>query len=135
MFRIINDRNTDLTEVSANVTFSSIDKNGKRNFQRLPLERDSVSSFPLSWTVVHPINEQSPLKGKTAEDLTGIQAEFLIIITATDIDLSKQVYARNSYLYSEIVFGARFVYIFENSKDGSVVVDPKRIHEIEPAKI
>ncbi len=131
MVRIINGRSNELINVNAIVTVSLTDAEGKRAFQRLALERDSVYVFPLSWTIVHPIEADSPLWGLTAADLKKREAEFLVNISATDEDLSKTVYARSSYLYDEVAVGAKFVNILENDANGAVVVDPKRIGEIE----
>jgi inward rectifier potassium channel len=132
MFRIVNGRSNELVDLSATVTLAMIEKNGKRSFHQLPLERESVLVFPLSWTVVHPIKKGSELFGMTADDLEKAHAEFIITIIATDQDLSKKVYVRHSYLYDEIVVGAKFKDVFERTADGTVVIDPKRIHEIEP---
>ncbi len=131
MFRIINGRNNELIEVTATVTLTLLDKNGSRQFQQLSLERDKVLVFPLNWTIVHPIDNASPISGMTAQDLANAEAEFLIYITAVDKDLSKTVYARFSYLHDEIVEGARFVPMIEQSANGTVLADPHRIHQIE----
>ena len=36
-----------------------------RTFRLLDLERSDVMLFPLSWTLVHPITNESPLYGLT----------------------------------------------------------------------
>jgi inward rectifier potassium channel len=131
MFRIINGRNNELIEVTATVTLTMLDKDGNRQFQQLSLERDKVLVFPLNWTIVHPIDTTSPIFEMTLQDLAKADAEFLIYITAVDKYLSKTVYARFSYLYDEIVEGARFVPMIERSADGTVLANPHRIHQIE----
>ena len=131
MFRIINGRSNELIDANATVTLAMTEKDGKRSFHQLPLERNTVLVFPLNWTIVHPIMKGSPLYGVSAEDLAHAHAEFLIAITAIDQDLSKKVYARHSYLYDEVVVGAKFANIIERTSDGTVIVDPGRIHEIE----
>jgi hypothetical protein len=67
----------------------------------------------------------------SAEDLERAHAEFIITISGTDQDLSKRVYVRHSYLFDEVVTGAKFTNIIERTANGNVVVDPKRVHEIE----
>ena len=131
MFRMINGRSHELLQVGAVITLAVTNRDGKRNFKQLQLERDSVLVFPLHWTVVHPINKTSPLYGMTAQDLSKANAEFVISVTAVDQDLSKTLYARTSYRFNEVVMGARFSNIIEHNTQGTVVVDPKRIHEIE----
>ena len=130
MIRIINGRSNELIQVSANVTLAMNDKNGERDFYQLDLERSSVLTFPVNWTIVHPIDEKSPLYGMSAKDLFKADAEFVINITAVDPDLAKNVYARSSYKDGEITEG-KFTYILERDSDGTVTVDPKRIGEIE----
>jgi inward rectifier potassium channel len=135
MFRIINCRSNEFIDVSAGVTLSMIDKTGTRIFRPLKLERDTVLVFPLHWTVVHAITKESPLSGMSAEMLTRATAEFLITIAATDQDLAKRINVRHSYLHDEVAVGAKFTNIIERTAAGTVVVDPKRIHEIEPAEL
>jgi inward rectifier potassium channel len=131
MFRIINGRSNELIEVSAAVTISMTEANGKRAFHRLALERDRISVFPLNWTIVHPITEESPLYGMTGEDFLQTGVEFVVNVSAIDQDLSKTVYTRTSYVADEVLFGVRFASILEESKEGAVVVDPAKISDVE----
>ncbi len=131
MLRIINGRSNELIYVSASLVLSLLDKNGIRRFHKLRLERDQVESFAINWTIVHPIDEESPLFGLSESDLLRAKPEIVVTITATDEDLSKQVYVRRSYVTSEIAFGRKFAFILERDSKGNVVVDPNRIHEIE----
>ena len=71
MFRLVNSRKNQLIEVNAQVLLSRfIEKEGTttRAFDLLKLEREKVSFLPLAWTIVHPIDEQSPMFGLTEED-------------------------------------------------------------------
>ncbi len=118
-------------QVEAVLTLAMNDKSGKRSFQVLSLERSSVLVFPLNWTIVHPIDHESPLYGMSGKEIKDAHAEFLISITAVDQDLSKTVYSRSSYCNDEIVMGAKFSNIIERDELGTVTVDPGRIGEIE----
>ena len=131
MARIINGRSNELVDVHATLTLSITDKAGKRSVKILPLERESVLVFPLNWTIVHPISSDSVLYGMSAKDLQDAQAEFILGITAIDQDLSKKVYSRRSYTGDEVQTGVKFKSIIERDAQGTVVVDPKRIGEIE----
>jgi inward rectifier potassium channel len=131
MLRIINGRDNELIDVSASLTLAMVEKDGKRSFHRLNLERDSVLTFPVNWTIVHPITPNSPIYGMNLKDLAAVQAEFIISITATDQELSRKVFTRTSYFYDEVLAGAKFSYIIELDKNGRVTVDPKRISELE----
>jgi len=108
-------------------------ENGRtlRRFSELKLERNKVTFLPLHWVIVHPIDESSPLKGLTQEDLEESHAEFLIQITAIDDIHSQTVHARSSYTYEEVVWGARFAELFQYSDGGLVSVDLKRLSDVE----
>jgi inward rectifier potassium channel len=103
----------------------------KRDFTDLPLERRQVYFFPLTWTVVHPIDSESPLRGKTAEDLRELEAELLILIKGFDDTFSQLVHAQYSYRHDEILWGARFTPAFHVDKKGDLVLDVNRIHELK----
>src|SRR5215212_411426 len=85
MFRIINPRSSQLIDVQCKVLLSRRKQRdgatvNDREFIALKLERDSVVFFPLAWTIVHPIDETSPLRNWTGEDLVECDAEFLILL-------------------------------------------------------
>lgn len=131
-FRIANARSNQLIELTARVLLARRKPNGDREFLPLTLERDSVLFFPLSWTVVHPIDESSPLWGQTAEDLAAVAAEFLILLSGTDETFSQMVHARSSYEASEVVWNARFVRLYDtNESGGHVSFDVGKLSVIE----
>lgn len=133
MFRVTNSRTNQLVELEAKVLFSHIEGT-VRKYDQLTLERSRVTFFPLSWTVVHPINEKSPMFGMTHEDFVAKDAEFLILLTGTDETFSTTVHARSSYKPDEIVFGYRFVNIYNPiDDDGVVSIDVRRLSEVEIA--
>lgn len=134
MFRIINERRNQLIEVKARLTLSRmVNENGRRirKFEPLSLERTTVLFFPLHWTIVHPIDEKSPLRGATAESLREAEAEFMILLTGTDETFSQTVHSRSSYLADELVVGARFRDMLVEGGDGRPRIDMRRFHELE----
>jgi len=136
MFRVINERRNQLIEVTARVTLSRMVEEGGRRlrkFEPLSLERTTVQFFPLHWTLVHPIDEKSPLNGVTAESLRASEAEFMILLTGTDETFSQTVHSRSSYLADEVVVGARFQDMFVDGGDGRPRIDMRRFHEVEQA--
>jgi inward rectifier potassium channel len=135
-FRIMNKRANQLIEVNAKVLFSRFEEqegNRIRKYYPLALERQQVVFFPLSWTVVHPISNESPLFGVTGEDLSRDEAEFLILLTGIDETFSDVVHARSSYRANEVIWGAKFVNVLKPGPDGDVLtVDVSRFHDVEP---
>ena len=133
-FRIANARSSQIIELEATVLFTRFEPDGERRMRRyylLPLERPKVVFFPLSWTVVHPINESSPLYGLTSRDLEEGDAEFLVLLTGIDETFSQTVHTRTSYVAEDIVWNARFANIFRQEQSGTLEVAVDRIHEYE----
>ncbi len=136
MFRVANRRKNQIIDLAAHVIFSRLaERDGRpyRTFHSLSLERRKISFFPLAWTVVHPIDEESPLRDLCATDCQDDRdVEFLVTLTGIDETFSQTVHARTSYKAHELIWGARFASIFQYG-DGQepTSVDVSRIHEIE----
>ena len=129
-FRIVNQRLNSLMELQARVMLmvvESVEGELRRNFKILNLERESVIFFPLTWTIVHPIDQESPLYGKTAADLEKLQAELMILVKGFDDTFSQTVHARYSYRYNEFKWGARFAPAFEVDSEGDIVLDVNKV--------
>lgn len=135
MFRLTNIRANQLLELEAKVLFSRIEGES-RQYDQLDLERTRVVFFPLSWTIVHPIDEKSPMWGMTEQELAERDAEFLVMIAGIDETFSQQVHARTSYKPAEIKFGHRFVNIYNPVKaDGTISIDVRRLGDTEIAPV
>jgi inward rectifier potassium channel len=134
-FRIANARKNQLIELEAKVLFSRTEdpqSKAGRQFHELSLERRKVAFFPLSWTIVHPIDEHSPLYGLTEEDFRRGQAEFLVLLTGIDETFSQTVHARSSYRAEEVVWNAKFANIFNRPQgNDGLGIDVSRLHDIE----
>lgn len=135
MFRLVNGRSNQLIEVEAKVMFARfVEENGKavRRFDFLELERHQVAFLPLSWTIVHPINENSPLYGLTEADLIKSDAEILTLLTATDETFAAVVHTRSSYKPAEVKFRHKFVSIYNPTNDGEPIsINIKNLSKIE----
>jgi len=135
MFRIANELSSQLIDLEARIVlamFDQADGHATRRFSVLSLERNRVALFPLSWTIVHPIEGNSPLSGLREQDLAERGAEFLVLLTAADETFMQTVHARSSYRYDEIVWGARFSDIFAQERAAhDLTVNISRIHAHE----
>lgn len=137
MFRIANARKSEMIELRATVLFSRFrsDSSG-RAFDFLRLERDRVTFFPLTWTIVHPIDGDSPLQGLGLAELRAMRAEFLVLLTGIDDTFGSAVHARSSYDADEIEWGAKFASPFRPpDADGVLAVDLDRLHVTQPADL
>lgn len=129
MFRVVNPKNNQLVEVEVTLTLSfKREDSDTRDFFTLETERQKVVFFPTMWTVVHPVNESSPLHGISQADLHAKDAEFIVMIKAFDESFSQTVYSRSSYKASETKWGEKFVYLTQRHGSG-VVIDVSRIDE------
>jgi len=139
MFRVANTRESQLIDIEARVNCSYQVPGGAgtgRTFTMLTLERANVMLFPLAWTIVHPITPESPLWGKSAEELYAGQYEILVMISATEETFAQPVHTRSSYVPDEIVWGAKFRNIF-NPPDaqGMLSVDVHRLDEYDRVEL
>src|SRR6185369_6870 len=131
-FRIVNGRKSEMIDVQAKVLLSRRAPSGDRDFKQLKLERDNVLFFPLSWTVVHPIDETSPLWGVTQPDLLAQDAEFLVLLQGIDETFSQTVHTRSSYKANEVDWGVNFVNIYNPpDPDGGISIDIGRLSDVE----
>lgn len=135
MFRMVNGRSNQLIEVGAQVMFSRfVEQNGKitRRFDYLELERKHVAFFPLAWTIVHPIDETSPMYGLTETDLRRTDAEILVLLSATDETFASVVHTRSSYKASEVNFGSKFKNIYNAAEEGEPLsININKLSQIE----
>ncbi len=88
----------------------------------LDLERSRVDSMPMSWTVVHPINEQSPFYGFSEEDMKATDVELYVMLRGFDDVFSTYVQQRTSYTFNEIFFNRKFVPMYRESDDGASTI-------------
>jgi len=126
-----------LTDVQADMMLMTVERDSagqlRRNFVELLLERKKVFFLALTWTIVHPIDEASPLWGKSADDLERLQAEVLILIRGYDDSFTQVVNSRYSYRWNEVEWSARFIPAFDVSPAGDMVLDLGRISTTGPA--
>jgi inward rectifier potassium channel len=94
-----------------------------RRFYDLSTTRNRSPLFTLSWTAVHPITEDSPFFGQTAESLAPSAPEIVVSITGLDQTFSQTVHARHSFRLDEIVWGARFADVLKTQPDGTRYID------------
>ena len=132
-FRVVNRRANSIMDLEARVLLMTVKTdNGelRRSYEMLKLERDRVLFLPLTWTVVHPIDSESPLWGKTAEDIERLQAEVLILIKGHDDTFNQTVTARHSYRHNEMLWGARFAPAFSVDPEGDLVLELRKVGEL-----
>jgi inward rectifier potassium channel len=135
MIRLTPYKNTNFTDAEVKVTLGmNVPENGvmKNQFYTLDLEMDSINSLNLSWTLVHPITEESPLFGFDAANFADTTGEIMVFVKLFDDMYSTVVSTRTSYTFDEVVYGAKFKPMFSRSTDNSkTVLDLNRLNEFE----
>jgi inward rectifier potassium channel len=113
---------TDL-DIRVNAAFKA-QENGHEvyKFYTLELERSKVDSLAMNWTVVHPIDDKSPLVGFTKEDIKTADLEIYVLVRGFDDVFSNFVLRRTSYTYEEIQFNRKFVPMYHESEDGKTTI-------------
>jgi len=136
MFKIVNQRNSVLLNTKIHVNLSLVDEDSesnmlKRQYYNIPLEVDFVRYFPLTWTLVHVINEDSPLYDLTLSEVRGKLAELLIIIEAFDETYSQTVIRKHSYAEHQWATGVKFKKNFSADDSGTIVLNINEISDLE----
>ena len=106
-----------------------------RKFYGLEMERKSITYLALNWTVVHPIDDKSPIYGYTLQDLEEADAEFLVMIKAYDESFSAQVHSRQSYKAKEIIWGAKFLPMFFEDNQYGAILKLQQINATEKVQL
>jgi len=138
MFRIANKRKNQLIEVEMEVVIGmNVSENDViiRRFFGLKLETKKVSFFPLSWTLVHHINEESPMYNFTQKDLEEADAEILTLFKGFDDTYSQIVHARKSYMFDEILWGKKFVSIIGQDDEGKTTLAMDQMNYFQDAEL
>lgn len=139
MLRIAPFKNTTLTDAEAKLTLGMmIEENGKivNRFFPLQLEFDKINALTLSWTIVHPINEESPLYGFSKKDFENTRGEMLVYIKAFDDMFSNTVVARSSYTFQEIVYSAKFNPMYHrNGEANATILDLAKLNSFTSTEI
>src|SRR4030095_7886658 len=134
MFRIANERDHNLTELEARALMNLIiEDNGRvtRKYHTLLVENHKITYFPLNWTIVHYIDEKSPLYGWTPEDILASEMEVLVMIKGYNETAAQSIHAKSSYSASEITWNARFTLPYHFREDGVTVFELDKIDEFE----
>lgn len=133
-FRFVNGRSSQVIELEANVMISyTREANGKfeRMFYNLELETKKILFLPLNWTLVHKVDEDSPLYELSPAELSNGTAEIMILVKGFDDTFSQVVHSRYSYTWDEMIWGARFIKPYYADEKGNTYLDAHKIDEFE----
>ena len=136
IFRAANERQNVVQDASARLRMLR-DETTEEGFRirrivDLPLVRSEHPMFTLGWTIMHVIDDASPLSSETAESLSNSRAVFVLSVSGTDENTGQTLMARGEYSYADIRWNSTFHDILEEAPDGTIHVDYSKFHDIEP---
>jgi inward rectifier potassium channel len=132
MFRLMNSRKTVMIEPKISVTLSITDKETKeKKFYKLKLERDAIMYLPTVWTIVHEIDEESPLYNFTNQQIEELNAELYLLLQYHEESFAQNVYQIYSYHFSDITSDVKFTTSYRFDEDGYTILDHDKLSEVE----
>lgn len=138
-FMVANELDNTLMDMEARVNLSWVEDegNGKsiRRFEQAKLEYEKIAMFPTSWTINHPIDEDSALYGKTEQELRDMDVEIFVLLKGYDDVFAQTIYSRQSYTTAQFVYGAKFRRPFAVNNEGQLVMDLKKVGEYDVAPL
>lgn len=136
MLRVANERYNRMMEPSARLGLLRLERTTEgENYYRihdLPLLRERNQVFALTWTLIHPIDDTSPLYGWGKESLLAARSRITVSISGHDETIAASVFALHEYPAAAILFDYRFVDIIADTADEMRIVDLTRFHDVVP---
>lgn len=137
MIRVANQRHNRIVEPNAylGIVRQETPADGERFFRiyDLPLDRQRNQVFALSWTLIHAIDENSPLFGQDKDAMIRSRTRITASLFGHDETIAAPVHALHEYLAEEVMFDHRFVDIIRDDEDGSRIVDLTLFHDVIPS--
>ncbi len=136
IFRAANERQNIVQEASAQLRMlrDEVTEEGfsiRRIFD-LRLIRSQHPLFVLGWSIMHVIDENSPLYGETSESLQQSSTAFILGVSGTDDTTGQVLMARAEYQAGDIRWNQTFSDILHVAEDGTLHVDFTKFHDVEP---
>ncbi len=135
MFRLMNNRTNMMIKprVSVSLGITKGDPQGAftRDFYQLKLERSHIQALPTIWTVVHEIDEDSPLFNYSNQEILELNAEIFILLEYYDDAYAQDVFKMHSYSFSQIIANRKFARSFVYNKEGYLELDHDSLDKTE----
>ena len=136
MVRVGNGRAALLTDAAAKlIALLSVRTEDGTLFRQahvLRLERADIPAFPLSWTILHVLDERSPLFGYDSARASAADLRLFVTVEARDPALSATVQQIRNYGPADLRFGTRYADAVSATADGMMALDLAKIGALEP---
>jgi len=127
LFRLANMRENRILDARIRLTLVqeeiSLEGSRMRRFRTLSLVRDETPLFAIGWTVMHRLDSESPLYGRTVQELLRDKVEIVVTMNGLDETLTQTVHARHSFLPSEILWDHQFVDLISSDEKGMLTIN------------
>ena len=134
MFRAANQRGNQVLEAQVMVNVArqvtTLEGHTMRAFFDLPVVRARSPLFLLSWTIMHRLDESSPLFGQTAETMRAEGADIIVVLSGVDETFAQRIHARHVYSADQILWDKQFVDILSLLPDGNRTIDYRKFHDV-----
>lgn len=135
-FRAANKRRNQILEAQMRVYLLRDEVTTEGNYIRrihdLDLVRSQSPGFALTWLVMHPIDENSPLYGMTAESMTETNCNVQVMLSGIDETVSQVLHDRHMYAPQDILWNHRFIDLVHKTPEGHRFIDYNHFHDTEP---
>ncbi|MCA9519331.1 MAG: low temperature requirement protein A [Myxococcales bacterium] len=133
MIRVGNGRGNEVVDASINLVALTDDVSPEghsmRSMHALKLRRDRSPVFMLSWTVMHTIDESSPLFHTDWSNPAATIASLVATLQGHDGTYGQTVYARHAWYPESLRYGHSFVDIISELEGGRMLVDYTKFHD------
>jgi inward rectifier potassium channel len=135
MLRVASRRLQGISEATARIVYlreHAVGDTRFRRFNELSLVRNNIPVLSLSWTLIHPIDETSPLWNLTPERIEAEAPTLMVSVSGFDESISAPVTDRKTYRAPDVRLNHRFADIIRDLPNGMVELDITRIHDTVP---
>jgi inward rectifier potassium channel len=136
--RLGNERGNRIIEANLRLDLMRTERTGEGHtmyrMYELALVRSRAPQFQRSFMILHTVGEESPLFGKTPEDVIQEETELLVTILGLDDTTGQTIHAQHRYMADDIVWGSRYVDVLSEAPNGDMVLDLRRFHDTEPTE-
>jgi inward rectifier potassium channel len=137
-FRIGNERGNRIIDAQIRVVLVRTERRAEGDtFYRmrdLKLSRGQALTLARSWSVLHPMDDESPLRGQSQEAFVAADSELQVLVTGLDDVTMQTVAAIHQYFGHQVIWGARHVDVLSEDSQGSLTLDLRRFHDRESTR-
>ena len=135
MIRVGNERRNAIYDAEMHLTLVRTQRTAEGQLfyrsEDLKLVRRRAVTLMQSWTMLHRIDETSPLQGATPESLASVEGELSVALSGVDDTSLLPVHGRYTYEHFSIYWGAKLVDVLTEGPDGNLVLDVRKFHDVE----